>query len=130
MAQGSVGEDFAAQFGHLAKEVFREIVRDKLAHGVDPIEQAQAYTARGKPDFVLAYLLVAPLADDEKREIYAQAFERRAVVTEERAREFDRRFHRSFALLFTEAGKDREAARRIRAGRSPFPSVRRPLPTL
>ena len=120
--------DFNAQYGSLAKEVFRTIVHDDLAGGGDPVAQARAYAARGKPDFVLAYLLAAPLPDNEKCELLAQAYERRATYTEERAREFDRKFHRSFALLFTEAGKDRATAQRIRAGRSIHPGAGRQLP--
>jgi hypothetical protein len=126
--QPTSAREFNTVFGALAKDVFRDIVRDDLIRGGDASAQAGAYTVRGKPDFVLAYLLVAPLSDDEKREMFAQSYERRAMLTEERAREFDRRFHRSFELLIREAGRDREAARHIRAGRLPYPAAGRPLP--
>jgi hypothetical protein len=119
---------FTSQYGSLAKTIFRDIVRDDLAQGSDAVAQARSYAARGKPDFVLAYLLAASLPDNEKRELLAQSYENRAIYTEERAREFDRTFHRSFALLFAEAGKDRASARQIRAGRSVRPDVRRQLP--
>ena len=122
--------DFNTQFSRLTKAVFRDIVRDDVARGSDAVAQARSYAARGKPDFVLAYLLVATLADDEKRELLAQSYESRATYTEERAREFDRTFHRSFALLFAEAGKDRATARQIRAGRSLRPGAGRQLPTV
>ena len=128
MDQPTSTRDFNTIFGALAEDVFRDIVRDDLTRGGNASAQAGAYMARGKPDFVLAYLLVAPLSDDEKREMFAQSYERRALLTEERAREFDRRFHRSFELLFREAGRDREAARRIRTGRLPYSSAGRPLP--
>lgn len=116
--------DFQMQYGSLAKTVFRDIVRDDLAGGSDAAAQARSYVTRGKPDFALAYLLATTLPEEEKRELLARSYENRASYTEERAREFDRRFHRSFALLFAEAGKDRATARQIRAGRSIRPSAR------
>lgn len=128
MAGASPRSEFEEKFAGDCKDVFRELAASALADGADAIEQAHDYAERGKPEFVLAYLLVAELADGEKREVYARAFERRAVLTEERAREFDRTFHRSFAMLFTEAGKDRAAAQRIRGGRLPRSGVSRQLP--
>jgi hypothetical protein len=128
MDQPTSVREFCAVFGPLAKEVFRQIVHDDLAGGGDATAQASAYIARGKPDFVLAYLLAAPLSDDEKRELFAQSYERRAILTEQRASEFDRRFHRSFDLLRKEAGRDREAARRIRTWRLPYSAAGWPLP--
>ena len=130
MATTSQQADFNSQFDGECKDVFRAIVAEDLANGGDAAAQARAYAERGKPEFVLAYLLASSLSDDEKREVFAHAYHRRAEVTEERARAFDRKFHRSFALLFTEAGKDREAAKRIRAGRSPKSGAGRPLPVL
>lgn len=121
---------FNEHYGDECKEVFRGIVVEDLARGGDAVGQAHAYAERGKPEFALAYLLASPLSDEEKREIFAHAYDRRAAVTEERAREFDRKFHRSFAMLFTEAGKDRAAAQRIRAGRSPQSGAGRQLPVL
>jgi hypothetical protein len=107
---------FNALYSSLAREAICEIVAEKLAVGASAQDQAQAYAEKGKPDFVLAYLLESALPDSEKREIYAMAHERRAVYIEQRAREFDRRFHRAFPLLETEAANDRVTARRIRAG--------------
>jgi hypothetical protein len=121
---------FDAQFDGDSKEVFRGIIAEDLARGGDAVAQARAYAERGKPEFALAYLLASALADEEKREVYAHAYERRAEVTEQRAREFDHQFHRSFAMLFTEAGKDRAAAQCIRAGRSPNSGAGRQLPVL
>jgi hypothetical protein len=120
--------DFDTQFAGVCKQVFCDLVAEGLGAGGDAASQAREYADRGKPDFALAYLLTADLPDAEKRIIFAHAYDRRAEVTEERAREFDRRFHRSFALLFAEAAKDRTAARRIRAGRSPNSGAGRPLP--
>jgi hypothetical protein len=99
-----------------ARQAILDIVAEKLASGVSPESQAQEYAKRGKPDFVLAYLLDSAIPDDRKRDLYAIAHERRATYTEQRAREFDRRFHRAFPLLETEAANDRVTARRIRAG--------------
>src|SRR5262249_51691562 len=126
--QPTDGADFNALYGSLAKTVFRDIVRDNLAGGGDAVAQARSYTARGKPDFALAYPLASNLPDDEKRELLAQSYEHRATYIEERAREFDRTFHRSFALLFAEAGQGRAAARQLRAGRSVRPGSGRQLP--
>ena len=120
--------DFAARYRPLLREAFVGIVRDAVAAGADPIAQARAYAERGKPDFVLAYLLVCPLDDDEKRDLYALAHERRAAFIEQRAKEFDRSFHRPFPLLGAEAAKDRALARQIRAGRSVKPGAGRQLP--
>lgn len=121
---------FDAQFRAHNKDVFREAAaRDTLA-GRDPIAQARDYAARGKPDFVLAYLLVGDLPDDEKRALLAGAYERRAQLTEQKADEFDHRFHRPFPLLRLEASKDRTLAQRIRSGGSLRPGLGRPLPTL
>jgi hypothetical protein len=99
-----------------ARQAILDIVAEKLTEGVSPETQAQEFAERGKPDFVLAYLLDSALPDDRKRDLYAIAHERRATYTEQRAREFDRRFHRAFPLLETEAANDRVTARRIRAG--------------
>lgn len=122
--------DFDAQFAGECKQVFRDIIADDLAGGGDAAPRAREYAERGKPEFALAFLLAAALPDEEKREVFAHAYDRRAEVTEERARDFDRRFHRSFAMLFAEAGKDRAAAQRIRAGRSPRSGAGHPLPVL
>jgi hypothetical protein len=121
---------FAAQYRAHSKPVFGEIVARELSAGHDAAERARDYVHRGKPDFVLAYLLVANLPDDQKRELYALAFERRAELSEQKADEMDRRFHRPFPLVRLEAAKDRTTAGRIRAGGSLRPGLGRPLPTL
>lgn len=128
MAQDAETADFNAVYGPLLKEVFRGIARDELAKGAEPEQLARDYAARGKPDFALAYLLEAPLADDEKREVLAQSYDERARYIEEKAREFDRRFHRPFAMLFTEASNDRATAKQIRAGRTVRKGAGRQLP--
>lgn len=123
--------DFDRQYRPLAKAVFLDLARQELAQGMDAAEQARAFAERGKPEFVLAYLLLCDhLPDDEKRALFAQAHEQRADYIERRAREFDREFHRPFPLLFTEAARDRLIARQIRAGRAIQRGAGRQLPQL
>ncbi|HKV84137.1 MAG TPA: hypothetical protein VJN88_06240 [Ktedonobacterales bacterium] len=121
---------FEDQYALVAKDVFREIAGDAIAEGKQPDEQARVYAELGKPDFVLAYLLVCDLPDAEKRAVLARAYQRRATYTEERAREFDHKFHRPFPLLFTEAANDKAAARKILAGLPLRPAAGKQLPTL
>jgi hypothetical protein len=109
---------FAAQYQSMAKDVFVHLVHDDLAKGTPAEAQARRYSERGKPDFVLAYLLSCDLSDDEKRELLAESYERRAVLTRKRAEEFSERFHRDFPLLLTEASHDRQMAEQIRAGKN------------
>jgi hypothetical protein len=122
--------DFETQYRAHSKDVFGSLVARDLFEGADPVERARAYAERGKPEFVLAYLLVCTLPDTEKRLLYACAFERRAELSEHKADEFDRRFHRPFPLVRLEASKDRATAQRIRAGGGLRPGLGRPLPTL
>lgn len=111
-----------------ARSAILEIAASALASGASAEAQAEQYAERGKPDFVLAYLLDSAIPDERKRELYATAHERRAVYIEQRAREFDRRFHRAFPLLETEATNDRVTARRIRAGIPPSKGRGRQIP--
>lgn len=113
-----------------ARQAILDIVARELATGASAEDRAEHYTEKGKPDFVLAYLLDSPLPDERKRELYATAHERRAVYIEQRAREFDRRFHRAFPLLDTEAANDRATARRIRAGMPPSKGRGRQIPLI
>lgn len=109
--------DFDALYAAQAREAIRALAHEALAGGADAAAQAQAYAERGKPDFALAYLLESALPDDEKRALYAEAFERRAVLTERKAREFDAQFHRPFPLLTSDAAQDRGRARQVREGK-------------
>lgn len=121
---------FNAQYGVLVKDVFTRIVGKSLASGEDPDELARSYASHGKPEFTLAYLVAGVLPEADKRELLAASYERRAANTEEKAREFDHRFHRPFPLLFSEATKDRATAKQIRAGRRIRPGAGKQLPTL
>ena len=109
---------FAAQYQAMVKDVFIHLVQDDLARGTPAEAQARRYSERGKPDFALAYLLRCDLSDDEKRELLAESYERRATLTRKRAEEFSQKFHRDFPLLLTEASHDRQMAEQIRAGQN------------
>src|SRR5215831_9373556 len=76
---GGSATSFDALYRPLLRTAVGEIVAKELTEGADAGERAQAYAERGKPDFALAWLLVADLSDDEKRTLYAQAHERRAA---------------------------------------------------
>lgn len=109
---------FAAQYQSLVKDVFTDLVQSDLAKGAQAEAQARHFILRGKPDFVLAYLLHADLPDEEKCELLAEAYEHRATRTRERAQEFSLKFHRDFPELLTEAVHDQTTADLIRAGKS------------
>ena len=129
IVEHNVSMEFNTQYQVLAKDVFRELVYEAMTGGASVDEQAREYAERGKPDFALAYLLESALPDGEKREVLAHAYERRATITEQRAREFDHQFHRPFPLLFAEASKDRTAAKQVRTGGAIHPSASHQLPT-
>ena len=110
---------FEEQFTPLLKEVFTAHAREQLRQGADGLALAHSYAEQGKPDFTLAFLLIVSIPDDEKREVLARAYEQRARFSEEKARQFDRQFHRSFPLIKLEAQKDRRLAKAIRSGQPP-----------
>ncbi|HET9979448.1 MAG TPA: hypothetical protein VFQ32_03320 [Ktedonobacterales bacterium] len=113
-----------------ARQAILTIAAGELAAGASADALAQQYAEKGKPDFVLAYLLGSAIPDERKRELYATAHEQRALYIEQRAHEFDRRFHRPFPLLATEAANDRVMARRIRAGMPPSKGRGRQIPLI
>lgn len=119
---------FNAQYGPLVKEAFRDYVAQQHATAPDLLELARTDSARGKPDFVLAYLIVLDLPDAAKRELLALAFERRAELTEQKAAALDAEHHRPFPLLGIEARKDRTMARQVRQGKMIRPYARAPKP--
>ena len=110
-------ETFEEQYAPLLKEVFTAHAQEQLQQGADGLALAHSYAEQGKPDFALAFLLLVNIPDHEKREVLAQAYEQRARFSEEKARQYDRQFHRSFPLIKLEAQKDRRLARDIRGGR-------------
>ena len=121
---------FDALYRSQARQVILDIAANELASGAAAEERAEHYAAHGKPDFVLAYLLDSTIPDERKRELYASAHEQHAIATELRAREFDRKFHRPFPLLATDATNDRVTARRIRAGMPPSKGRGRQIPLM
>ena len=110
-------DTFAELYAPLLKDVFTAEARKELAQGADGLAYAHSYAERGKPEFVLAYLLLIDEPEEVKREILAYAYEQRAVHSEDKAEEFDRQFHRPFPLIKLEAQKDRMAARQVRQGK-------------
>jgi hypothetical protein len=130
MSEDAASKTFDTLCRSLVRPAIDKIAQKDVESGADAAEQARMYTERGKPDFALAYLLVADLPDEEKRALYALAHERRAAYIEQKARQFDREFHRPFPLLFQEAAKDRALARRIRAGQSISLGAGRQLPMM
>jgi hypothetical protein len=109
-------ETFETLYAPLSKEVFAEQVQQQIAQGAEAMSSARAYAELGKPDFTLAFLLRIECPEEEKREMLAHAYERRATLAEERAREYNLQFHRPFPLIKLEARKDQQAAQAIRLG--------------
>ncbi len=109
--------DFAELYRRLLKDVFLEQAHKQVDEGADALTLADAYAEEGKPEFALAYLLLTNLSDEAKRDIFARSYERRALLSDEKAESFDRRFNRPFPLIKLEAQKDRTAAQQIRQGK-------------
>ncbi len=114
---------FAELYAPTLKEVFTARARKELAQGADGLTRARAYAERGKPEFVLAYLLLIDEPEEVKRELLSHAYEQRATLSESKAEELDKRFHRPFPLIKLEAQKDRMAARQVRQGKRVRTSV-------
>jgi hypothetical protein len=112
-----VPETFEKLYTPLLKEVFTTKAQQMLATGVDGLTTACAYAEQGKPEFVLAFLLLLDLPEDEKRQLFAHAYERRAALSEQKAEQLNLQFHRPFPMIKLEAQKDRLAARSIHEGK-------------
>ena len=108
---------FAELYSPLLKEVFTVQAQQQLAQGADGLICALAYAEHGKPEFTLAYLLLIDLSEEEKRELLALSYERRAILSEEKAETLSQQFRRPFPLIKLEAQKDRVAANQVRQGR-------------
>jgi hypothetical protein len=109
---------FAELYTSLLKnDVFTLHAREDMAQGADGLTCALAYAEQGKPEFTLAYLLLIDISEQEKHEILALSYDRRATISEEKAEQFDQQFHRPFPLIKLEAQKDRLAAKQVRQGR-------------
>lgn len=116
-----MSETFENLYAPLLKAVFTAQVQQQMARGVQALPAAQTYAESGKPEFTLAFLLLSELSEEEKRETLAHAYERRAVLAEEKANEYSRQFHRPFPLIKLEARRDRQNAQSVRQGR-PIPA--------
>jgi hypothetical protein len=110
-----MSKTFEEQHAPTLKEVFSSHARQRLQQGADGLALARTYAEQGKPDFALAFLLLLDMPEDEKRETLAHAYEQRARLSEEKAKQLDKQFHRSFPLIKLEAQKDRKLAHAIRS---------------
>jgi len=110
-------ETFEELYTPLLKDVFKIHAQNQVAQGNDGLVSARAYAEQGKPEFALAFLLLLDITGDEKREILAFAYERRAALSEEKAKQLAGQFHRPFPLIKLEAQKDLLNARAIRQGK-------------
>jgi hypothetical protein len=109
-------ETFHTLYAPLLQDVFTQQAQQQLAQGAEALGMARSYAQLGKPDFTLAFLLLAHCPQAEKHETLAHAYERRAALTTEKAHTYSLQFHRSFPLMKREAQKDLQAARAIRQG--------------
>jgi hypothetical protein len=112
-----VSDTFNELYGGLIKDVFLALARQQLEQGVDGLACANAYADQGKIDFALAHLLLSAASEEVKCDILAHAYERRATLSDEKAEDFARQYHRSFPLIKLEAQKDRLSAQQVRQGK-------------
>ena len=112
-----MSQTFEELYAQQLKEVFKIQVQEQIEQGADALVSSRAYAEQGKPEFTLAFLLLVDLPEDEKREILAYSYERRASLSEKKAKQLDVQFHRSFPLIKLEAQKDRQVAHSIRQGK-------------
>ena len=110
-------DTFEEFYSSQLKDVFKTHAQQQLDQGADGLASSRAYAEQGKPEFTLAFLLLIDLPENEKRELLAYAYERRAKLSEEKAQQLNIQFHRPFPLIKLEAQKDRQAARSIRQGK-------------
>ena len=112
-----MSETFEELYAQQLKEVFKTHAQGQIEQGVDAAATSRAYAEQGKPEYTLAFLLHVDLPEEEKRELLAYSYERRAILSEKKAQQLDIQFHRSFPLINLEAQKDRQVARSIREGK-------------
>ena len=112
-----MSETFEELYAQQLKDVFKTQAQQQIDHDADALASSRAYAEQGKPEFTLAFLLLIDLPEGEKRELLAHSYERRAVLSEQKAQQLDIQFHRSFPLIKLDAQKDRQAARSIRQGK-------------
>ena len=112
-----MAETFEELYAQQLKDVFKTQAQQQIDQGADALASSRAYAEQGKPEFTLAFLLLIDLPEGEKRELLTHSYERRAVLSEQKAQQLDIQFHRSFPLIKLDAQKDRQAARSIRQGK-------------
>ena len=125
-----MSETFEELYAQQLKDVFKIHAQQQLNQGADALVSSRTYAEQGKPEFTLAFLLLIDLPEDEKRELLAYAYERRAALSEEKAQQLDIQFHRSFPLIKLDAQKDRQAARSIRQGKHMYIAPTQKPPSL
>ncbi len=111
-----MSETFEELYAQQLKDVFKKHAQELIEQGADAVATSHAYAEQGKPEFTLAFLLHVDLPEEEKREVLAHSYERRAALSEKKAQQLDIQFHRSFPLIKLEAQRDRQVARSIREG--------------
>ncbi len=111
-----MAETFEELYGQQLKEVFKTQAQQQLEKGADALDSSRAYAEQGKPEFTLAFLLLVDLPEEEKRELLAHSYDRRADLSELKAKQLDVQFHRSFPLIKIDAQRDRQLAHAIRRG--------------
>ena len=112
-----MAETFEELYAQQLKDVFKTQAQQQIDQGADALASSRTYAEQGKPEFTLAFLSLIDLPEGEKRELLAHSYERRAVLSEQKAQQLDIQFHRSFPLIKLDAQKDRQAARSIRQGK-------------
>ena len=112
-----MAETFEELYAQQLKDVFKTQAQQQIDQGADALASSRAYAEQGKPEFTLAFLSLIDLPEGEKRELLAHSYERRAVLSEQKAQQLDIQFHRSFPLIKLDAQKDRQTARSIRQGK-------------
>jgi hypothetical protein len=112
-----VAETFEELYARQLKEVFKIQAQAQIERGADALESSRAHAEQGKPEFTLAFLLHVDLPEEEKRELLAYSYERRAALSEKKAQQLNIQFHRTFPLIKLEAQNDRKIALSIRQGK-------------
>ena len=78
-------DTFEELYAPQLKDVFKTHARQQLEQGANGLVAAQAYAEQGKPEFTLAFLLLVDIPEDQKRELLAHSYERRATLSEQKA---------------------------------------------
>src|SRR5260370_41904978 len=77
-----VQNTFESLYSPLLKDVFTEQARQQIVQGAEAWPAARMYAELGQPDFSLAFVLLGQQLYEEKRQVFAQADERRGGLFE------------------------------------------------